>query len=181
MQYREKSGQTITEPVTVDEMLTYLGIDSLDDDNDIMVSNMIMAARKWLEEYTGLSVVSKSYESRFYTEDEWDEYYELPFSPVISITSVDISGTVVEYDEKGLDRKYIRPQQSIVTNAVSDEAYLDVEFVAGNENEQANMVIRRIVTDMYNNRMDNLPASPNAGLTWTTMKLIETLNVNTDL
>lgn len=181
MQYREKSGQTLTEPVTTAEMLTYMGIDSLDDSNTTMLGNMITTARKWMEEYTGLSILSKSYEVRFYNEDAWDDYYELPFSPVSSITSVDISGTTVEYDEKGLDRKFIRPRQSVITNITSDEAYLDVEFVAGADNEQANMVLRRITAEMFNNRIDNLPDSPSSGLSFTTMKYLETLNVNTDL
>ena len=180
MQYREKAGQSLTEPVTVAEMESYLGLD-LDTTEETLIGKMITAARKWAEEETGLSMVSKIYEVRFYNEDAESDYYELPFSPVTSITSVDISGTTVEYDEKGLDQKFIRPQRSIITNTTTDEAYLDCEFVAGADNEQANMVLRRIVNDMWNNRQDDLPDSPVAGLSFKTMRYLETLNTNVEL
>ena len=180
MQYREKAGQTLTEPVTKSEMETYLGL-TLTTAEGTLITSMIKAARKWLEDYIGVSLLSKSYEVRFYTEDAINDYYELPFSPVTSITSVEISGTSVEYDEKGLDRKYIRPQQTVITNSTTDEAYLDCEFVTGATNEMANVAIQRIVTDMWDNRKDNLPDSPSAGLSWKTMKYIETLNNNVEL
>lgn len=181
MQYREKAGQSVGEPITGSEMLTYLGIESLGTDDTNLISDMITTARVWMESYTGLSLVSKSYEVRFYTEDAWNDYYELPFSPVTEVTSVEISGTAVDYDQKGLDHVYIRPQQAVITNTTSDEAYLDCEFIAGANNDQANMVLRRIVADMWNNRMDNLPASPAGTVSFGTMKLIETLNENTEL
>ena len=110
MQVREKAGQSLTEPVTAAEMITYLGLDTLSTDETTIMQAMITAARKYLEDYTAKSVLSKSYEVRFYTEDKIGDYYELPFSPVTSITSVEVSGTAIDYDEKGQDRIYIRPQ-----------------------------------------------------------------------
>ena len=181
MQYREKAGQTLTEPVTSAEMITYMGLGTLDASNTTLIQNMITSAREYLEEYTGKSFLSKTYEVRFYVGDALGGYYELPFSPVTSITSVDISGSTVEYDERGLDRIYIRPQASIITNATTDEAYLDCEFIAGAESEMANIAIQRMVNDMWDNRKDNLPDSPAAGLSWKTMKYIETLSNNTTL
>jgi len=118
---------------------------------------------------------------RFYVEDEMNDYYELPFSPVTSITSVDISGTAVDYDEKGLDTVYIKPQSSIITNTTTDEAYLDCEFIAGASSPMANIAIKRMVSDMWDNRKDNLPDSPAVGLSWGTRKYIDTLNNNTGL
>ena len=180
MQVREKSGQTLTEPVTVAEMEEYLGYD-LDTGQETLIGDMITAARKWLEDYLGLSILSKSYEVRFYNEDALNGYYELPFSPITSITSVQISGTDVNYDEKGLDVKFIRPQQSVITNTSSDEAYLDSEFIAGAESPMGNDAVKRIVTDMWDNRKDNLPDSPAVGLSWRTMKYIETINNNSGI
>lgn len=181
MQYREKSGQDLTEPITTAQMVTFMGLPALSTNETTQMSGLITAARKWLEEKTGLSVLSKSYEVRYYTEDAIGDYYELPFSPVTSITSVEISGTAVEYDEKGLDIKYIRPQQSVITNTTSDEAYLDCEFVAGASSNEANYAIQRIVNDMWDNRKDNLPDSTVAGLSWETMRYIETLTTNNTL
>ena len=180
MQYREKAGQSLTEPVTVANMEAFLGFD-MDAAQETLVGTMITAARQWLENKIAVSVLSKSYEVRFYTEDALDRYYELPFSPVASITSVEISGTSINYDEKGLDRVYIRPQSSVITNSTSDEAYLDCEFVAGAANTLANEVIKRIVSDMWDNRKDDLPDSPSSGLSWNTMRYIETLSNNTEL
>ena len=180
MQVREKSGQTLTEPVTAAQMEDYLGF-TMTTDQKTLVGTMITAARRWLEDKTALSVLSKTYEVRFYIEDKIGDYYELPFSPVTSITSVEVSGTAIEYDEKGLDRLYIKPQASIITNTVTDEAYLDCEFIAGADLDVANIAIMRIVSDMWDNRKDNLPDSPAAGLSWETMKYIETLNNNTEL
>ena len=180
MQYREKAGQSLTEPVTSAQMEDFLGFD-MTADQKTLVDTMVTSARKWLEDKTALSVLSKSYEVRFYTEDAINKYYELPFSPVTSITTVDISGTTVEYDERGLERVYIRPQSSVITNSTTDEAYLDCEFVAGASSDSTNNVIKRIVADMWDNRKDNLPDTPAAGLSWTTMKYIETLSNNTEL
>ena len=180
MQVREKAGQTLTEPISSADIESYLGFE-MTTDQKTLVSSMITSARKWLEDKTALSVLSKSYEVRFYVEDRIGDYYELPFSPVTEITSVEISGTAVEYDQKGLDRIYIRPQSSIITNTSSDEAYLDCKFIAGASNDLTNTVIKRIVADMWDNRKDNLPDSPSAGLSWETMKYIETLNNNTKL
>ena len=181
MQVREKAGQSLTEPVTAAEMITYLGLDTLSTDETTIMQAMITAARKYLEDYTAKSVLSKSYEVRFYTEDKIGDYYELPFSPVTSITSVEVSGTAIDYDEKGQDRIYIRPQSSIITNATTDEAYLDCEFVAGATDYMANVAVKRIVSDMWDNRKDNLPNSPAAGLRWETLNYIETLSNNTEL
>lgn len=181
MQVREKAEQSLTEPVTAAEMIVYLDIDSFSEDETTLIGTMITTARKWLEDYTGLSVLSKSYEVRFYTEDKVGDYYELPFSPVTAITSVEISGTSVEYDERGLDRIYIRPQSTIITNTTTDEAYLDCEFIAGASSTTGSLAIKRIVSDMWNNRKDNLPDSPAAGLSWDTMKYIELLSNNTEL
>jgi len=180
MQVREKSGQSLTEPVSISEMETFLGFD-MTADQETLCSTMITAARKWLEDYLAVSILSKSYEVRFYVEDKIGKYYELPFSPITSITSVDISGTSVEYDEKGLDRVYIKPQSSVITNTTTDEAYLDCEFIAGASSPMADEALKRMVADMWDNRKDNLPDSPAAGLSWTTMRYIEKLSNNTEL
>jgi uncharacterized phiE125 gp8 family phage protein len=180
MDYREKAGQSITEPVTVAEMKTYMGLANNTDSDDALLTTIIKSARLWLEEYTGLSVVSKSYEVRFYREDSYRGYYPLPYSPVTSITSAEINGTAVEYEEKGLDKIMIKPATSIITGTTSEESYMDVEFIAGADNELANLAIKRIVNDMWNNRADNMPAGV-VDPSWGTMRYIDSLSNNTGL
>jgi uncharacterized phiE125 gp8 family phage protein len=181
MEYREKAGQTLTEPVTVAEMKTYMGLLNNEDSDDILLGDMITAARKYLEGYTATSFLSKSYEVRFYDEDSVNNYYLLPFAPVVSITSLEVSGTASDYYQKGLELIWVKPYSSILTVSTADRGYLDVEFIAGREEEMANNAIKRLVNDMWNNRSDNLPDSPAASLSWQTLKYIETLNNNVGL
>ena len=183
MQYREKAGQTLTEPVTVAEFKTYSGYSG--SDQDTLLGELITSARKWFEEYTGFSVISKSYEVRYYYEDAVDDYFELPFSPVSSITSVEISGTAIDYDERGLDVISIRPYSTIIASSSTDEKYIDVEFIAvadATQIKQASTAILRIVLDWFDNRKDNSPiAGGMTHLSWDTMRLIDSLKINTGI
>ena len=142
---------------------------------------MITAARVWFEEYTGMSVISKSYEARYYHDDAVDEYYELPFGPVSSITSVKLSGNSVDYDQKGLKVLEIRPYQTVIASSATDEDYLDVEFIAvadATKIKQASLAILRILNDWWDNRKDNSDSSAGS-LSWDTMKLVDSLKLNT--
>jgi len=46
MQVREKAGQTLDEPVTAAEMISYLGLDDLDADPNTLMDDLIISARK---------------------------------------------------------------------------------------------------------------------------------------
>lgn len=87
----ESSG--ITEPVTVQECKDWLrlegfiddeeSVSDFDDDDDF-ISMLINSARTRLEEYTGLSIIQKTWEVEFNNIGN----FELPFSPIIEITSL---------------------------------------------------------------------------------------------
>lgn len=178
MEYREKAGQTLTEPVTATEFKTYTGFSGTAQDTQL--GEIITAARKWFEEYTGMSVVSKSYEVRYYYDDAVEDYFELPFAPVSSITSVEVSGNTSDYDQKGLNVINIKPYQTVIASSSTDEDYVDVEFVAvadATQIKQAKLAILRILNDWWDNRKDN---SPYVGgpLSWDTMKLVDSLKLN---
>lgn len=176
MQIKEKAG-TITDPVTVIEAKAYIGYTSADQDAQFAI--FITAAREWLEDHYAFSCVSKSYIARFDKEDALDDWYELPFSPVISITSVTIDSEDVEYEEKGDEIRSIRPDEVFGTGISSNE--LVVEFVAGAANNRAKTGIMRIVSDIFNNKDDN-PTNINAAkLSYDTMRYLEGLNKNTGL
>ena len=100
MQVREKSGQTLVEPVDNDDLKTYLGYTQTDQDD--IFDMLLTAVRKWVENYTGLSAIAKSYEVFFIPEDSFDGWFNLPFTPFDEITTVTLDTTVLTSDDAGL-------------------------------------------------------------------------------
>ena len=178
MQVREKTGQTLTEPITVALMRTYLGL--VDTTQDTLIGTMITASRKWLENHTGASVISKIYEVEFDSDDGYDNWFELPFAPVTSVTTVVVGSTAVENHERGQSVVSIYPLGTISTGTTNNT--LDIEFVAGAGTELATLALYRIVADYYDARKDN-PALEvsSASLKWDTMKLVNQLSNNTSI
>lgn len=70
----------ITEPVTLDEVKTYIRKDFPDDDTDVL-PDMITAAREWAEETAGITIVNR----RITAVLEVFNRQELPYGPVITI------------------------------------------------------------------------------------------------
>lgn len=178
MQVRIKSGQTLTEPITAAQWRSYSGYS--DTSFDTLIGTMITAARLWLEDHTGRSVISKSYEVEFDKSDGYENWYELPFSPVTSITSCEIDSTAVTYSERGLDVVEIYPDSVIGTGTTNDS--IDVEFIAGLTDERAVLALYRIVTDLFDVRKDNPSMEMSSAVPkWDTMKLVNELSNNTSI
>jgi len=123
MQFREKSGQSLTEPVTAAELKIYIGYNNTDQDS--LFADLITSARQWVENYTSLSAISKIYEVFFESGDDINGWFALPIGPVTSITSVQQDGTIVTYEEKGQSEYSISPYLAL------DWRGLDVVYVAG--------------------------------------------------
>jgi hypothetical protein len=123
MQVREKTGQTLTDPVTAAELKTYLGYTATDQDS--YFADLITSARRWVENYTSLSAVSKIYEVFFEVGDDLNGWFTLPYAPVSSITSVHLDGDDVTYEEKGMTEVSIYPYW------VPTFEGLNVEYIAG--------------------------------------------------
>ena len=174
MQVREKSGQTLTEPITASDFRTFMGL--TDTTQDTLIGTMITAGRKWLENHTGLSVISKVYQCQFARGDDTDNWFELPFSPVTVLTSVKIDGTTVQYYEKGQKVTYIYPLTSVSTSTAGNT--LDIEFTAGASDSIAVQALYRIVADLYNHRYDNQGVTSSL-LSWDTMQLVNQLKTFT--
>ncbi len=187
MQVREKTGQTLTEPITVAEFKTFSGYTG--SDQDTLIDTFITAARKLFENETGLSVISKVYEVEFDRWDMisddltkvgysgWDDgWYRLPFSPVTAIASVDISDVATTYSRRGLKTVEIRPNAVIQTGITNNT--LAVEFTAGAASDEAKIAILRIVTDFFNNREDGGGASVGS-LSFDTKRIMSNLSINT--
>lgn len=171
---------SITEPITVSELKTFLGYPA-DTSQDALMEGMITAARQWLEGRTALSFVEKDYKAYFEKDDADSEgYYELPISPVTSSDAeiiVSVTGTATTFQIKGLNIKRIKPDNVIGTISVggSSQYYVTVEFSAGADNTGANEIIKQIAGIMFTNRSLNFSE---AWLPYNTRKQIEGMSVN---
>ena len=174
MQVREKSGQTLTEPITASDFRTFMGL--TDTSQDTLIGTMITAGRKWFENHTGLSIISKVYQCQFARGDDTDNWFELPFSPVTLISSVQKDGVDVDYEETGLKTLSIYPD-SLISTSTSNNS-LDVEFTAGAADDIAKQALYRIVADLYNHRYDNQGVTSSL-LSWDTMQLVNQLKTFT--
>lgn len=176
---------SITEPVTVAQMRDYMGYPSHDQDE--LIGLLISSARKWLEDRTGLSFVSKSYKAYFEKEDAVDGWYRLPVAPVLSDPAIEVSVCGVsdtDFEQKGLDTVEIRPSTvlgSVSIGASVNVYYVEVTFQAGENNELANNCIKRIVSSLFNNREDGITDVSMAEMPFDTLQLISMLDNNTHI
>lgn len=96
--YIETTGSSVEEPVTVQQAKDWMRLEGFiddesssvidfDDDNDF-IEMLITSARKMIEQFTGLSIVQKSFEVEL---TNLAGNIKLPFGPVIEITSLTTS------------------------------------------------------------------------------------------
>jgi hypothetical protein len=180
----------ITEEVTAQEVKDMMGYPAGAEDQDARLGRLITVAREWLENRTGLSCVEKSYKAQFSKEErDSNGYYELPMSPVLSDPAivVEVTGVATTFQQKGLSRVKVRPDDAIGTLRVGSSSelyYVDVTFTAGATNATANECIRRIAATMFNEPQDGAGESMNVSvsrLSYDTQRLIETIDQNTGL
>ena len=173
----------IAEPITVADQKAFMGYAS--SDQDAIIFRMIQAARAWLENRTGLSLINKQYKAYFEKEDAVNGWYELPVSPVQSTPAiaVSVSGVSTTFEQMGLERIRIRPDTVIGTIKVgaTGQIYsIEATFNAGALNDAANEIIKRIVSTMFNAREDGAGAEVLIGrIPYDTMRLIEVLDQTT--
>lgn len=84
----EITAQPTAEPLTLDEVKTFLNLTS--NDHDAMLDLFIRAAREWAEKTTGRSMLSQTIKQYW---DEWPtgifgQTWELGIAPVTSVTSI---------------------------------------------------------------------------------------------
>lgn len=145
----------ITEPITADEVKTFMGYPTSDLSQDLLIESMIISAREWLEQRTALSLVSKDYKVYFEIEESEDGWYELPISPVTGTPVVSMNGTVTTFEQKGLNRVAISASSvysSILIGQTTAANYIEVEFTAGATNKSAISILMELVSFMFNNR-----------------------------
>jgi hypothetical protein len=101
----------------VADFKTHARITFTDDDN--VPRNLLKAARRAIEKYTGLSIVTKTITVQVNNQAGG---FELPYGPVISVTTVkDVDGGALDYTTSGLEFKTL-------TNAYS---FAEIQYDAG--------------------------------------------------
>jgi uncharacterized phiE125 gp8 family phage protein len=128
-----------TEPVTLAEMRTQLGItDATDTASDTTITRRIIEARQWVEGHIRRALITQTLEIRM---DCFPEFIFLPYPPVASITSVkyintDGTETTLGSSNYVLDDyplvPFIREAYGISWPSVRDEPNaVRVRYVAG--------------------------------------------------
>ena len=91
------------EILTGQDVKDYVRIDTASDDN--IISAMITQARIWCENYISRDIVGKN---RTYYLPTTNGVFDLPFGPVASISTVNVSGTdTTAFEILGLDNETI--------------------------------------------------------------------------
>lgn len=173
---------SITEPVTHDEVKSFMGYPLTDTTQDDNIDTMITTAREFLEQRTALSLVSKSYKAYYEKEDAEDGWYELPVSPVLSSPAItcEMNGVSTTFQQKGLTRVSVYPDNVIGTIPIGGSglvSYMEVTFQAGATNVTANEIIKRLVSFMFNHREDGIGLNI-ARLPFDTLAMIQSITVN---
>lgn len=148
MQFREKSGQSLTEPVTAADFKTYIGYSGTD--QDALIAILLTAVRIWVERFTGLSAIAKTYEVFFEAGDDINGWYELPISPVNAVVSTQINGSDVDCTEAGLINYRIYPGCALDYNGLS----VEYTVTASAEISILKTAINRITANLFTQKRD---------------------------
>lgn len=173
---------SITEPVTVAEVKTFLNYPATETSQDTLIAGMITAAREFVENRTGLSIVAKQYKAYFEKEDAEDGYYVLPVEPVLSTPAITVTmnGTSTTFTQYGTNKVRILPDAVFSTMPIGSSgytSYTEIIFQAGATNKTANECIKRIVAQLFNHREDGTELSI-ARLPFDTVRMLDNISVN---
>ncbi len=173
---------SITEPVTHADVKLFMGYPSAETSQDDLIDGKITEAREFVEAYTGLSLVSKSYKAYFEKEDAYEGWFELPVSPVLSdpVITCEINGTSTTFQQKGLKMVSVKPDNVIGTIGVGSTAtswYMEVTFQAGATNKTANECIKSIAAMLFVYRQDGMNANI-ASLPFDTVRMLNSISTN---
>jgi uncharacterized phiE125 gp8 family phage protein len=159
-----------TEPVTLAEMRTQLGItDASDTASDTTITRRIIEARQWVEAHIRRALITQTLEIRL---DDFPEYIKLPYPPIVSITSVKYIDTDGVEQTLGSSNyvlddyplvPFIREAYGIAWPSVRDEPNaVRVRYVAGYGNaSDVPATIREAIMLLVGHWMNFQPQSEN--------------------
>lgn len=139
---------TGSEIVTTQNVKDYVRIDTSADDS--IIALMIEQARIWCENYISRDIVAKN---RTYYVDKTNGIFDLPFSPVSSISAVTVEGETAEYTILGLDN------ETIELDGGSAEQVKVTYATTGLSDGLLKQAILQLVSTYYDNRADFVSGS----------------------
>ncbi len=156
----ERTADPVTESVSLTEAKDYLRVDGSDDDS--LITDMIVAAREFAEEYLAKSLITQSWKLAF--DETAPACTRLPMGPVQSVTSVkliaeDDSETIIDTSLYGLNAA----KDTLVFDEVSIGHQVEIVYVTGYGNNASDVPagirqgILRHIAHLYEHRMTSLP------------------------
>lgn len=142
-----KETVTGSEPVTANEVKSYLKVDFSNDDT--LISDLITGIREQIELFTGLSLVVKTIE---YFDDEIPDEIKLPYPEHDAITEVKINNEVsTAYIKTGLTQFIIKPTV-ISVNDANDYGIKITYTTKGTCTKGIKIEILKAIDEKYRNR-----------------------------
>ena len=134
-----------SEIITATEVKNYVRIDTTAD--DALIATMITQARIWAENFISRDIVSKN---RTYYIDRTDTgLFDLPFSPVASISEITINNIITtNYEILGLDNETIELDQG------SADRVKITYITSGLNDSLLKQALLQLVSTYYDNRAD---------------------------
>jgi uncharacterized phiE125 gp8 family phage protein len=134
-----------SEIITASEVKNYVRIDTTAD--DALIATMITQARIWAENFISRDIVSKN---RTYYIDRTDTgLFDLPFSPVASISQITINNIITtNYEILGLDNETIELDQG------SADRVKITYITSGLNDSLLKQALLQLVSTYYDNRAD---------------------------
>lgn len=138
-----------TEPTTLAEAKNYLRIDNVAD--DALITSMITNARRRAEKYLNSDIISKEREVYYPVLNcEVNLYY----SPISTITEVEVDGVVQTIDEGyetlGLDNPLVR-----ILSSGSEKVKISYT-TAGRDNDEIKLGVLALIAENYYGRTDKV-------------------------
>lgn len=131
------------EIVTLAEAKAFIRIDTTDDDT--IITTIIEQARLVCENYISADIVSKS---RTYYLESANDRFEVPFSPITSITTVTVEGSAASHTSYGANNEILSLDKLAAKDIV-------VTYItSGINNALVKQAILQLVSTLYDNRSD---------------------------
>lgn len=131
------------EIVTLAEAKAFIRIDTTDDDT--IITTIIEQARLVCENYISADIVSKN---RTYYLESANDRFEVPFSPITSITTVTVEGSAASHTSYGANNEIL----SLDKLAAKD--IIVTYITSGINNALVKQAILQLVSTLYDNRSD---------------------------
>jgi uncharacterized phiE125 gp8 family phage protein len=130
----EESG--LVEPLTVNEVKNYLRLEGFIDnsesissdfnDDDAIIEDLIRSARERIEEFTGLSLIPKTWEIEF---TNLAGNFEIPFGPVLDVLYIwDDEGNSISTDnyELSLNKRLIKWPKQVNLSMLYEAGFVSI-------------------------------------------------------